>query len=118
MDTGKKARDRSRDSILRALQNGLPSPEAEILLSRVYRALDIARETLVWSYPYVFLMDKRLDTCKLLEISQANLETITEKVSALVELSWDQPISEVVKFVKRLEHETSVLLRQADSFSV
>jgi hypothetical protein len=117
-EAGAQARAKARKKIVRDYERQMLPQQCAELLQRADRALDIARETVTWCYPYAFFMDAKSSTGKLFELAQADLELLAEKVGWVLERYNGEPPGTLERFVPLLEHHTEVVLRQADSFAV
>ena len=111
-----KNRDKFRQNIVKHLID-VPPQTANQLIDRVFRAIDLARSVLMWSYPTAYLMDMHSKAFHMFEINQSNLELSNEKLVGLVERYSGQNYKEFEKFANMNEKAADVLLREIDNFS-
>jgi hypothetical protein len=104
--------------IIAAWNRSQPNEVSIAIMKRAYRAMRIARETLMWSYPYAFLLTVRATDPHMFEIRQADLEILMEKVASIIEHFDGETPDVFERFVVSLEKHIDAMLREADSLAV
>jgi hypothetical protein len=89
---------------------------AKEMLLKAYRAIDDARQILIWTYPYAYLLKAGSPELSMFEINQAHLELTNERVVRIVEQTWPfETAGELDRCIELLERYKDVLLDDVEA---
>jgi hypothetical protein len=83
---------------------------AHKLLLDAYRAIDAARQVLIWTYPYAYMLPAGSSELAMFEVRQGHVELTNESVVRIIEQTWEiTSAMELDRCMKLLERYMDVL---------
>lgn len=113
----KKNRDQFRETLVKSWEDTMSKTTANQLVDKVYRAIDVARSVLIYSYPTAFFMDMHSRDFLMFEMCQSNLEITNEKLVGMVERYSGQRPEDFEKFSDLNDKYIDATLREVDKYS-
>lgn len=113
----KMNRDNYRETLVNAWSDTMSSATANKLVDKVYRAIDVARSVLIYSYPTAYFMDMHSKAFYMFEMCQSNLEITNEKLVGMVERFSGQKSEEFEKFADLNDKYIDATLREVDNYT-
>lgn len=113
----KKNRDQYRDTLVKSWEYAMSNTTANELVDKVYRAIDVARSVLIYSYPTAYFMDMHSRDFFMFEMCQSNLEITNEKLVGMVERYAGQKPEDFEKFSDLNDKYIDATLREVDKYS-
>ena len=107
-------RGKNEPAMIECFSRVTTKEKSKAAVLRAYRAIDVARSVLIWSYPFAYLMEPDSTRLHFFEIRQGPVELCIEKVASLVERYQWEPLDDFERFVGNLEKYTHMLLELAD----
>ncbi|OHT08828.1 hypothetical protein TRFO_22590 [Tritrichomonas foetus] len=111
-----KYRDSYRQNLLQDFLHEMSERTANEFIHRIFKAIDIARSTLTFSYPAAYLWKNGSRGLIFFETYQSNLEIAMEKLVGMVERNLDDNTSHFEHFTEMLEKYTNIMLSETDKY--